>query len=72
MRETFKDQFNPPQKRQGSPVEGSRPRSKAKAAKHTVKDLDDDAKMIMTNLVKAGVMTKEEYIADLEKTGYFN
>jgi len=26
----------------------------------------------MNNLVKSGVMTKAEYIADLEKTGYFN
>lgn len=67
----FADQFSSNRKRT-SPVEGSRHRGKATVAKYTVKDLDDDAKSIMNNLVKAGVMTKAEYISDLEKTGYFN
>ena len=70
VRIRFPDQFVT-NRQKTSPVEGSRPRSTAKAAKYTVKDLDQDAKEIMTNLVKTGVMTKEEYITDLEKTGYF-
>jgi len=71
VKERFSDQFVTNRQKK-SPVEGSRPRSRATAAKYSVKDLDDDAKSIMNNLVKSGVMTKAEYIADLEKTGYFN
>lgn len=71
VKHRFADSFVTNRK-QTSPVEGSRPRSRAKVAKHTVKDLDSDAKMIHDNLVRSGVMSTEEYIADLEKTGYFN
>lgn len=60
-----------PNRLKTSSVESSRPRSKPKGAKYTVKDLDSDAKMIHDNLIKSGVMTSSEYITDLEQTGYF-
>lgn len=66
----FSEQFKP-KTRNGS-VESGRPRSRAKAAKYTVADLDDETKGIMKNLVRSGVMTTEEYLTDLETTGYFN
>jgi len=53
-------------------VEGGRPRGRAKAAKHTVKDLDSETRSVMNNLVGMGVMTEAEYLSDLETTGYFN
>jgi len=71
VKETFNTKFASP-KRTGSPVEGSRPRSKARVAKYTVKDLDPDARKIHDDLVRDNVMTSEEYIKDLEMTDYFS
>jgi len=72
VKDTFSAKFAPPPKRNGSPVEGSRPRNKARAAKHTVKDLDADARKIHDDLIRDNVMTSEEYINDLEMTDYFS
>jgi len=66
----FSDQFKPASRQ--SPVDSGRPRSKSKATKYTVADLDEETKGIMNNLVHTGVMTTEEYLTDLETTGYFN
>lgn len=66
----FSDQFIT--KPRVDSVEGGRPRGRAKAAKHTVKDLDSETRSVMNNLVGMGVMTEAEYLADLETTGYFN
>lgn len=70
--------FTPKQKQSApanSPVEGdtSRGRSGGKH-KYTERDLNDLDRQIMNNIVRGsnGKMTKEQYIADLEKSGYFN
>jgi len=66
----FSDKFKPVSRQ--SPVDSGRPRSRQKDAKYTVADLDEETKGIMGNLVRSGVMTAEEYLTDLESTGYFN
>lgn len=72
VKDTFKDKFPSP-RRNGSPVDGSRPQSRGRRAQaHSVKDLDPETRAIHDTLVNSGTMSSEEYIKDLEATGYFN
>jgi len=73
VKETFPDKFNGTRTRP-SPVEGAqRGRGKARAAKYSAKDLDEDARNVMRTLVRNGTYSNEqEYISALEKSGYFS
>lgn len=65
----FKDYFNK-SKRQSTPVTTrSGPARRASSKKPTARDLNEAQKRVMTNLVRAGVMTEQEYIDDLAKAG---
>jgi len=68
VKEVFPEHFNEAPKRKNvSPVEG--PGMKSSGRKFTVRDLSDDQKNIMKNFVRNGIMTEQEYIADLAKIG---
>lgn len=66
IKRTFKDKFTNPNKTKPSAVEGASNSgaSKASASKYS---LTDDESRVMKSLVRAGVMTEAEYIADLKK-----
>ena len=62
----FPEKFGNPNRNRPSPVE-TKPNGKAPAKDKDYVELTDDERKVMNNFVKMGVMTKEQYIADIRK-----
>jgi len=65
VKKTFPEKFSNPKRGQPSAVEGSSNTSTRKPSKDTF-ELTDEQKQVMNKFVRQGVMTKEQYIADLK------
>lgn len=63
VKKTFKDRFENPNRTKPSAVEGS---SNAQPKKDDVQ-LTDDERRVMNTFVRQGIMTKEEYLAEVKK-----
>lgn len=63
VKKTFKDRFENPNRTKPSTVEGS---SNAQPKKDDVQ-LTDDERRVMNTFVRQGIMTKEEYLAEVKK-----
>jgi len=66
VRDMFPDKFEGKAKLKASPVEGSS--RKIASSRFTESDLTSGQKSIMRQFVQQGIMTKKEYIADIQKT----
>lgn len=64
VRKEFPNKFTNPNRDKPGAVESSTPRG---GAKRDSFELDDRETKVMNNLVKSGVLTKEQFIADLKK-----
>lgn len=64
VKATFKDKFSNPRRTAPSSVEGSR--TPAKVSRGEI-EMDEAEKAAMNKFVRSGIMTKEQYIADLKK-----
>ena len=62
----FPDKFDGKAKAKASPVEGSS--RKIASSRFTESDLTSGQKSIMRDFVKMGIMSKKDYIADIQKT----
>ena len=74
VRTKYKDRFQNDRRQAPSAVEGDTSRGKqgrGKATK-TIRDLDPETQGLVRNMVQSTDMTEKEYIAELEKSGYFN
>jgi len=70
VKDMFPEHFKPRDKTTPppvSPVEAPKPASRKK--KFTARDLNEQQKSVMRNMVKSGVMSEQEYIDDLVKIG---
>lgn len=63
IKKTFKDKFENPNRTKPSAVEGGSPAASGK--KESV-DLTDDERRVMNTFVRQGIMTKDEYIAQVK------
>jgi hypothetical protein len=66
VKEMYPEKFEKTKQPPGSPVEGSTKRTVT--SKFTEADLTPAQKDIMNQFVRQGIMTKKQYIADIEKT----
>jgi len=64
VRKEFPNKFSNPKRNEPSAVEGSTQRG---ASRKDSFELNDQERKVMNNLVASGVLTKDEYIADLRK-----
>lgn len=65
VKQEFADKFNNPKRNAPSAVEGSVNKGPAKKDNF---HLSDDERRVMQRFVRSGVLTEEQYIADLKKT----
>lgn len=63
IKKTFKDKFENPNRTKPSAVEGG---SAATNSKKDTVDLTDDERRVMNTFVRQGIMTKDEYIAQVK------
>lgn len=65
VREAFPHKFANPKRSQPSPVEGSSRAGNSVVRKSVA--LDDDERRVMNKIVRSGVMTEEQYMAEYQK-----
>ncbi len=66
VRARFADKFGTPGRRKASPVEGANKGSRANntSAKLSAKDLNEEERRVMKNIVRSGAMTEKQYLAE--------
>ena len=67
MKERFPEMFENPNRSKAAAVAAPRSQGQSSAAKKDSFELTDDERRVMQTFVRSGVMTKEQYIADLKK-----